>query len=77
MYNLAEPFLMPEKVMLRTQLGNVTTVGSCHMAVPQPEEMIKPAIGSCHMAIPQSDDIDSMRSQYRGFSMHREVVVLG
>lgn len=77
MYNLTEPFVMPEKVMLRTQQGNVTVIGSCHMGVSQPEKVIKPSIGSCHMAIPQSDDNDSTRRQYRGSSIHREVVVLG
>ncbi len=77
MYNLTEPFVMPEKILLRTQQGNVTAVGSCHMAVPQSEEMERTAIGSCHMAIPQSDNNDFIRRQYRGTSMHREVVVLG
>lgn len=77
MYNLTEPFVMPEKLMLRTQQGNVAAIGSCHMGVAQPEEMVRPAIGSCHMGVAQSDNHDSIGRQYRGSSMHREVVVLG
>lgn len=77
MYNLTEPFVMPEKLMLRTQRGNVAVIGSCHMGVAQPEEMVRPAIGSCHMGVAQSDNHDSISKQYRGSSIHREVVVLG
>lgn len=78
MHNLSNPFILPEKVMLRTQRdmpqANKYFIGSCHMCVAQKDN---PVVGSCHMCVELKDKGHDNKRGYWGKTEHREVAILG
>lgn len=80
MYCMSEPFVNPERVLLRkNSTEGVKAIGTCHMGVAVDNNERSVLVGSCHMAIVQDrESKNSLRK--RGFSdgsRNREVVILG
>ena len=80
MYCLSEPFVNPERVLLRKNTTEgVKAIGTCHMGVADDSNERSVLVGSCHMAIVQDRETkNSLRKRgFTGHSRNREVVILG